>query len=100
MNDPEIGELDKILEREVDEITKDELGPGVHTPEDLHCLALKLQDVADTYGDDPVRFRRADIAWARAVDTAEGTGDVALKEKLAMAYVRTLMRRATRDGTK
>jgi hypothetical protein len=70
-----------------------ELGRGIHTPDDLHSVALKLEELAGAEGSDPAL---ADRAWARAINTAERNGEVLLKEQLTKAYVQALLRRDER----
>jgi hypothetical protein len=64
VNDREITELEKMLERHVDEMIEREFGPEP-TTQQLHWLAQELEENADSYGADPVRYLRADIAWER-----------------------------------
>ena len=85
MNDREIAELENIFERHVDEMIKKRFGPEP-TPEQLGWLAQELEENADSYGADPVRYLRADVAWGRAFETAERVGEASLKERLAAAY--------------
>src|SRR5829696_5123631 len=93
VDDLEFRKLKPILEPEVDRIIEEELGPGPHTPEDLHGLAEKLEQVAASHGGDTVRYFRADIVWGRAVKAAERAGQPSLKEKVAKACAQAQLRR-------
>ena len=64
MDDLEIAELRKIMERHVDDWIAGDLGPKP-TPKDLAAFAQQLEEIADSYGGDPVRYFRADIAWEK-----------------------------------
>lgn len=74
-----------MLERHVDELIERRFGPEPTTQE-LHCLAQELEENADSYGADPVRYLRADIVWGRAFEVAERAGEASLKERYAAAY--------------
>ena len=73
------------MERHVDDWIARELGPEP-TPQELAGLAQQLEEIADSYGGDPVRYFRADIAWEKAFEAAEREGEASSKERLAAAY--------------
>ena len=54
--------------------------------QELFYEAQQLEEIADSYGGDPARYRVADQAWDRAFKAAEREGGAQLLEELAAEY--------------